>query len=30
MSEKRTPGLSGLEGKNVLLTGGSSGIGRRR
>jgi glucose 1-dehydrogenase len=28
MSEKRTPGLSGLEGKNVLVTGGSSGIGQ--
>jgi glucose 1-dehydrogenase len=28
MSENRTPGLSGLEGKNVLVTGGSSGIGQ--
>ncbi|HYN51666.1 MAG TPA: glucose 1-dehydrogenase [Thermoleophilaceae bacterium] len=28
MSEKRTRGLSGLEGKNVLVTGGSSGIGQ--
>ncbi|HEV2874412.1 MAG TPA: glucose 1-dehydrogenase [Thermoleophilaceae bacterium] len=28
MSERRTPGLSGLEGKNVLVTGGSSGIGQ--
>ena len=28
MSDKRTPGLSGLEGKNVLVTGGSSGIGQ--
>jgi glucose 1-dehydrogenase len=28
LSEKRTPGLSGLEGKNVLVTGGSSGIGQ--
>jgi glucose 1-dehydrogenase len=28
LSQKRTPGLSGLEGKNVLVTGGSSGIGQ--
>ena len=28
LSERRTPGLSGLEGKNVLVTGGSSGIGQ--
>ena len=28
LSEKRTSGLSGLEGKNVLVTGGSSGIGQ--
>jgi glucose 1-dehydrogenase len=28
MSKQRTPGLSGLEGKNVLVTGGSSGIGQ--
>src|ERR671918_722852 len=28
LTEKRTPGLSGLEGKNVLVTGGSSGIGQ--
>jgi glucose 1-dehydrogenase len=28
MSQKRTVGLSGLEGKNVLVTGGSSGIGQ--
>jgi glucose 1-dehydrogenase len=28
VSEKRTPGLRGLEGKNVLVTGGSSGIGQ--
>jgi glucose 1-dehydrogenase len=28
LSEKRTPGLSGLEGTNVLVTGGSSGIGQ--
>jgi glucose 1-dehydrogenase len=27
-SEKRTAGLRGLEGKNVLVTGGSSGIGQ--
>ncbi len=27
-SEERTPGLGGLEGKNVLVTGGSSGIGQ--
>jgi glucose 1-dehydrogenase len=28
LSDKRTPGLRGLEGKNVLVTGGSSGIGQ--
>jgi len=28
MSERRTPGLAGLAGKNVLVTGGSSGIGQ--
>jgi glucose 1-dehydrogenase len=28
MSQRRTAGLSGLEGKNVLVTGGSSGIGQ--
>jgi glucose 1-dehydrogenase len=28
VSERRTPGLRGLEGKNVLVTGGSSGIGQ--
>jgi glucose 1-dehydrogenase len=28
LSERRTPGLAGLEGKNVLVTGGSSGIGQ--
>jgi len=28
LSKQRTRGLSGLEGKNVLVTGGSSGIGQ--
>jgi glucose 1-dehydrogenase len=28
LTERRTPGLAGLEGKNVLVTGGSSGIGQ--
>jgi glucose 1-dehydrogenase len=28
LSKQRTAGLSGLEGKNVLVTGGSSGIGQ--
>jgi glucose 1-dehydrogenase len=28
LTDKRTRGLSGLEGKNVLVTGGSSGIGQ--
>jgi glucose 1-dehydrogenase len=28
LSDNRTPGLRGLEGKNVLVTGGSSGIGQ--
>jgi glucose 1-dehydrogenase len=28
LSDKRTRGLRGLEGKNVLVTGGSSGIGQ--